>query len=211
MSVFFMVWALTTYHIESCLCLSERERERERLWPGRTSVLLRGERAHWYQRVECTRQEGPNIQKQIAVYKFCLKIPPGQPYEQRRNFIDNIAKRYGNLVFQAYTSFLRFVRQGNLRKCWQFPISFSSRRVSPLLSVSDTKVEHFWYLACSQKNCIAHMEQLLGSHLAKTWSHVWASFESLWGHFEGPRFYTSPPPTLERTLLGVEGMWGGGV
>ena len=54
-------------------------------------------------------------------------------YEWWRNFMTNIP---ANLVFQVCISFLRCFRKGNLRKCWQFPISFYGR-VSRFWGVSD--------------------------------------------------------------------------
>ena len=59
-----------------------------------------------------------------------------------------------NLVFQACILFLRCFRKGNLRKCWQFPISFY-RRASHFWGVPD-KSGTFLFLPCSHKKAVAY-------------------------------------------------------
>ena len=66
----------------------------------------------------------------------------------------SIAKIRANLVFQVFSSFLTFLMKGNLRQCWQFPVSFY-KRISRFWVVSDKSGE-LLFLPCSHRNAAAH-------------------------------------------------------
>ena len=70
--------------------------------------------------------------------------------------LTKITKIHANLVFKECISFLRCFRKGNLRKCWQVPISFY-KGVSRFRGVSD-KSGAFLFLPCSHKNAVARMK-----------------------------------------------------
>ena len=75
-------------------------------------------------------------------------------------------KILANLVLQECVSFSRFIRKGNSRRCWQFPISFY-RRVSRFCSVSG-KVAHF-FSPCSHENAIANFRGCQKGGFPKGW------------------------------------------
>ena len=64
-------------------------------------------------------------------------------------------QNYANLVLQACISFLTCFRKANLRKCWQFPMSFY-RRVSWFGGVSG-KSGTLLLLPSSHKSAVAHV------------------------------------------------------
>ena len=102
-----------------------------------------------------------------------------------------------SLAFRACISFLRCSRKGNVRKCWQFPISFTG--VYLVFELFQTRVVHFCSCLVRMTMPLLSCRSVLVLRLDQMgWKNCYRS------EIQGQNFIH--PPTPEKTLLGVGGV-----